>query len=116
MDEQEFSIALAQAKTELTEANKALIVDFPNPSDRVEVLKTIFNRARDICRVNNKGTDKEEKATLKQIGFIKDLLRGHSKKYPNLQAEMLKEYEVEKIEDLSMEQASGAIERLKEKK
>jgi len=116
MDEQEFSIALAQAKTELLEASKALTNDFPNPSDRVEVLKTIFNRARDIERANNRGTDKEEKATLKQIGFIKDLVGKLKTKYPSLMVDLLKEYEVEKLEQLSMEQASGAIERLKEKK
>jgi len=116
MDEQEFSIALAQAKTELLEANKSIMNEFPNPSDRVEVLKTIFNRARDIERANNRGTDKEEKATLKQIGFIKDLVGKLKTKYPSLMVDLLKEYEVDKLEDLSMEQASGAIERLKEKK
>ena len=116
MDEKQFATVLAQAKTELLEANKALMIEFPNPSDRVEVLKTIFNRARDIERANNRGTDKEEKATLKQVGFIRDLVGKLKTKYPNLLVDLLKEYEVDKLEDLSMEQASGAIERLKEKK
>jgi hypothetical protein len=53
--------------------------------------------------------DNEEKATEKQVKFIKSLA---GKRLPDL----LKEYEVENLEDLTTEQASGAIELLKEKK
>jgi hypothetical protein len=52
MDEKQFAAALAQAKAELIEADKALLKDLPylTPTDRAEILKTIFNRARDICK------------------------------------------------------------------
>jgi hypothetical protein len=59
MDEKEFGIALAQAKAELIEADKAIIKEYPNPADRVEALKTIFNRARDICKDNHRQNNHE---------------------------------------------------------
>jgi len=60
--------------------------------------------------------DDSESATPKQVAFVKDLIARLSKKYPNLLSDLLKEYEVDKLEDMTKGQISGAIELLKEKK
>jgi len=61
-DTEQFATALAQAKMELIETDKALAKELPHllPRDRAELLKTIFNRARDIGRDNHREENHEQ--------------------------------------------------------
>jgi hypothetical protein len=118
MDEKQFATILAQAKTEYLELFNSpdMKASMPNPTDRIEAMRTICYRADNIEKANHREESAEkaktEPASEKQTNYIKDLM---AKKNVKLQ-DLLDEYEIKELKQLTKEQAYGAITRLKEKK
>ena len=117
-DEKQFATILAQAKTEYLELFNSVDLSkaLPNPTDRIEAMRTICYRADNIEKAAHREQSAEkaktEPASDKQTNYIKDLM---AKKNVKLQ-DVLDEYEIKELKELTKEQAYGAITRLKEKK